>query len=382
MPVITATPYKVINIAPELFIKALGDTSVESGFGVNTDSSNNIYVGGYTNSVGSGSYDALVAKYSPSGVVLWQRVLGGSDSDYFYGSTVDNNGNFYGIGNTGPSGSEDILIAKYNSSGVIQWQRTLGGADRDFGRGVIVDSNDDVYIIGYTLSVGAGNYDILIAKYNSSGTIQWQRSLGGTNTEIGQGVNVDNSGNVYVTGQTNSEGPADFNIVVAKYNTSGVIQWQRLLGGTSRDIGREVAIDSSGDIYFGGYSQSNVTTGSNDYFIAKYNSSGTIQWQRMLGGTASDILYSITAFNNSIFSTGSSSSVGQGNTDLLIVKLPNDGSGTGTYGDIVYQASTLTEQASTLTEQAGTLTDQASSLTSSTSSLTDQASTLTETSIV
>jgi uncharacterized delta-60 repeat protein len=361
--------------------RTLGNTNTEAGSGIAVDSSGNCYVAGYTNSTGAGSTDVLITKYNTSGTIQWQRVLGGTSSEYGNGIAVDSSGNCYVVGYTDSAGAgfEDVLIAKYNTSGTIQWQRTLGGASPDYGFGIAVDSSGDCYVAGRTNSAGAGSTDVLIAKYNTSGTIQWQRTLGGASTDIGFGIAVDSSGNCYVAGRTDSTGAGSNDVLITKYNTSGTIQWQRTLGGSGFEGCNGIAVDSSGNCYVAGRTDS-TGAGSNDVLIAKYNTSGTIQWQRTLGGASSDLGYSIAVdSSNNCYVTGQTNSTGAGSTDVLIAKLPGDGSLTGTYGPWTYQTSSLTASTSSLTDASSSLTDASSSLTASTSTLTDAASTLTST---
>ena len=169
----------------------------------------------------------------------------------------------------------------------------------------------------------------LISPFNGS-TNFWIKLLGGTINDTGTDIAVDSSGNVYVTGHTGSQGAGGNDILIAKYNTSGVIQWQRTFGGASGDVGTGIAVDSSGNVYVTGY-------------------------------------------------TGSQ---GAGSYDILIAKLPSNGSLAGTYGNFIYQASTLTDTTSALTDTTSTLTDTTSALTTVPSALTAATSTLTETVIL
>ena len=359
------------------------------------DTSGNVFVIGWVSFSSSTWDDAFIAKYNTSGVIQWQRRLGGTGSDYGYAIATDSNGDIYISGTTSSiSGSSyDLIIAKYNTSGVIQWQRRLYGAGDDFSYSMAVDTSGNSYMCGFETSQTAGYYDILISKYNASGVIQWQRRLGGVNAENGYAIAVDTSGNVFITGNEASQGAGLYDIIIAKYNTSGVIQWQRRLGGTGSDTGEHIAVDSNGDIYISGIEQSQMDTlGYQCAFIAKYNTSGVIQWQRRLGNNLGGTMGLGLAVTSKHIYLGASLSQYMGwntgyqgsmSSDYLrsIFNLRKDGTGTGNYTmtvngytvPIVYQAMTLTDAAMTLTDAALTLTDAAMSLTDAAMTITTNA---------
>jgi hypothetical protein len=309
------------------WIATLGGTAQDEGNGIAVDGSGNVYITGFTS---SGSGGALIAKYNSSGAIQWQRTLGGTSTEYGFGIAVDGSGNVYITGFTDLAGNRSVLIAKYDTSGTIQWQRTLDGAGTDQGFGIAVDGSGNVYVTGHTYSSGAGSNDFLIAKYDTSGTIQWQRTLGGANTDYGYGIAVDGSGNVYITGITASSGAGGFDVLIAKYDTSGTIQWQRTLGGAGNDIGNDIVVDGSGNLYITGYTASS----------------------------------------------------GAGGQDVLIAKLPADGAFTGTYGAYTYATSSLTAATSSLTAATSSLTAATPTLTAATSSITAATSALTSSIIV
>ena len=355
----------------------LGGTNFDTGRGIAVDADDNVYVVGIVQSQGAGGFDLLIAKYNTSGTIQWQRSLGGASTDEGYGIAVDADGNVYVSGYTssaGGAGSVDLFLAKYNTSGTIQWQRSLGGANIDTGYGIAVDASGNAYVTG---SRDVGGTGVLIAKYNTSGTIQWQRSLDGINDDVGYGIAVDSSGDVYITGYRNGN-----ELLIAKYNTSGTIQWQRSLSGANADRGYGIAVDSSGNVYVTGYTASQGA-GSFDFLIAKYNTSGTIQWQRSLGGASTDEGYGIAVDSSgNVYVTGQTQSQGAGNNDVLIAKLPDDGSLTGTYGNLVYAATTLTSATSNLTSATSTLTSATRTLTDAARTLTDAPTTLTSTTTI
>tara|TARA_S200002703_G_scaffold91130_1_gene78588 strand:- start:53 stop:1261 length:1209 start_codon:yes stop_codon:yes gene_type:complete len=362
------------------WIATIGGTNIDEGKGIAVDSSDNLYIAGLTLSEGAGSDNILIVKYDFTGTIQWQRTLGGtSEEDGVSGIAADSSNNVYIVSQTESEGAGeyDIIIAKYNSLGDIQWQRTLGGTYNDQGKGIAVDSSNNVYITG-RISATAGSADILIAKYNSSGTIQWQRTLSGTNQDFGEGIAVDSSNNVYIVSFTKSEGAGNFDILIAKYNSSGTIQWQRTLSATIGFGGsaQGISVDSSDNLYIAGRTSSEGAGGS-DILIAKYNSSGTIQWQRTLGGTNSDVGRAIVVdSSDNLCIVGQTESEGEGSRDIIVAKLPNDGTLTGKYGRLTYASSSLTDSASSLTDASSSLTDASSSFTDASSSLTSATSKL------
>lgn len=353
--------------------RVLGGAGTDAGYDIAIDSNDNIYVIGYTESQGAGGAEFLLVKYDTDGVLQWQRSLGSSGIELGYGLALDSSANIYITGYTTSQGAGgyDAVIAKYNSSGVIQWQRSLGGASTDIGYSVAVDSGSNVYVVGYQYSQTYGQSELLLAKYNSSGTIQWQRGLGSAGYEFGHGIIVDPFDDIYVTGGTTSQGAGDYDVLINKYSSGGGIYWQRSLGGAGTDYSYGVGVDAASNVYVAAFTTSQGS-GSNDCLIAKYNFNGVIQWQRLLGGTTDDAAYGICVDKyQDIYICGASAG------HILVAKVPGNGGMTGTYGSYVYQAATLTDAATTINFYASTLTDAATTLTDAARTLTDSASTLT-----
>lgn len=355
--------------ANEQWQRTFGGTNTDQFNQVSLDSSGNVYVDGYTTSAGAGSYDGVVVKYNSSGTLQWQRVLGGTSAEFFVGSKADSSGNLYVSGQTSTQGqgSYDMLLAKYNSSGTLQWQRTLGDSGSNVARGAGLDSSGNLYISGQDASAST-----FTGKYNSSGTLQWQRALGQGN---GNNIAVDSSGNSFIVGQYSPGGP---DIRIHKRNNGGDFQWQKILGGTGTSDGNAICLDSSGNIYAVGTTAA-AGAGGSDVLILKYNSSGTLQWQRTLGGTGTDEGNDITHDGSgNIIITGETNSAGAGDKDILIAKLPDDGSLTGTYGSFTYAASSLTAGTPANATSTPSLTGATSSLTGATSSMTSSSASLSQ----
>jgi uncharacterized delta-60 repeat protein len=351
---------------------ATAGTGTEVSNGVAVDSADNIIATGYTTSIGAGSPDYLTIKRNSSGTIQWSVLLGGSGNDQGYAIAVDSTDNIIVSGPTysDGAGSADVLVAKYNSSGALQWDKTLGGTGSDSGGGVAVDSGDNIVVCGLT-AAGASDGGMLVAKYNSSGTLQWDKALGDTSTTSGNGVAVDSADNIIAVGVHSSD------VIVAKFNSSGTVQWSRTLGGDGYDTANSVAVDSADNIIVVG--SGSTGAGGNDMLIAKYNSSGTLQWDKTLGGTENDFGQSVAIDSgDNIVVCGYTLSDGAGGNDILIARLPPDGSGDGTYGSLTYQDASLTSVNPSLTASNASLTDSGASLTSASASLTDASVSLTE----
>jgi hypothetical protein len=296
-----------------------GTNGYDVGTGVCSDNSGGIYITGYF-------FSSTVTFYHANGVV---------------GATKINSGDF------------DCFIAKYNNSGTVQWVANIGGGLADVGIGICSDNSGGIYVTGSftsstvtfyhangvvgTTKTNSNFYDCFIAKYNNSGTVQWAANISGSGDDYGRSICSDNLGGIYVTGSFIS-GTVTFyhangvvgntkrnsgsnDCFIAKYNNSGTVQWAANISGSGDDYGFDICSDNLGGIYVTGYFSSGLVTfyhangvvgntkihsGGGDCFIAKYNSSGTVQWATNIAGSGEDIGYSICSDNlGGIYVTGS-----------------------------------------------------------------------------
>ena len=197
----------------------------------------------------------------------------------------------------------------------LEWVSLYNGTGNyeDNARSITVDDLGNVYVTGYSMGIGT-DYDYATVKYNSSGVQQWASRYNGPGNgwDGASSVAVDGSGNVYVTGKSMGSG-MHYDITTIKYNSAGVQQWvQRYNGiGNGWDEGKELVLDDSGNVYVAGFSQENGP--GTDYITIKYNPSGIQQWvQRYNGpGNYGDGGYSIVLddFSN-VYVTGDCVGIG------------------------------------------------------------------------
>src|SRR5947207_2123977 len=230
-----STPPKTV------FSTNLGGGGFDEGFTVATDAAGNVYVAGLTNSPSfpgtnrtpSGTDDLFVSKFSPTGELLYSRLVGGSSFDEASSMAVDANGNLYITGLTGSpdfpivngfqttfgGGFSDAFILKLDPDGNVAYSSYLSGSgDNESGSGIAVDGNGNAYIVGRTNSsdfpthnafqgaYGGGVPDALISNANTSATgassLVFATYLGGPSFDTGNAIAVDSNGNAIVTGGT------------------------------------------------------------------------------------------------------------------------------------------------------------------------------------
>ena len=241
----------------------------------------------------------------------------------------------------------------HSQTPTIQWQRSLGGTSDDVACS-IKGTIDGGYIVAGgshsndgDVTGNHGGYDYWVVKLNSLGSIQWQKSLGGSANEIASSIQQTTDGGYIVVGQsTSNDGDVtghhgiiiNDDYWVVKLDNSGNIQWQKSLGGTQNDSGLSIQQTTDGGYIVTGYSGSNdgdVTGnhGTIDYWVVKLDNSGNIQWQKSLGGTGDENGYFIqqTLDGGYIVAGYSNSNDGDvtgnnGANDYWVVKLDSLGS--------------------------------------------------------
>ncbi len=276
-----------------------------------------------------------------SAQTYWINAAGGPTIDEGMDIALDGAGNSYITGyfttacNFGSTtllsyGIDDVFLAKLDVSGQYLWAVKAGGAGSERGLSVKTDATGNSYITGYfygTATFGsvsitsAGSQDIFIAKYDNAGTCLWAKSAGGTGSDIGNGITVDGSGNVIVTGEfagTASFGSTSFSsmngstdVFTTKLDGSGNFLWAKKGSAHLTDRGIDVTCDATGNIYITGQFSDTITFDVvhqnnmlNAVFTVKYDPSGNESWYRKIGAGAMNVSNSIASDGTGIYLVG------------------------------------------------------------------------------
>ncbi len=275
--------------------------------------------------------DIVQVKYTNAGNVY---VLGSYKSRF----TID--GNTYVGFPDASSTTLDMFIAKFNSNGNMLWVHTIGGNNGDQPDDIVVDASENLYVTGFfqgTCNFGSGNSltsaggnDGFIAKYNSSGLIQWVRkAASGIGNERISAITLGKDGNLYVAGMSQSasftigdgtngdtytNADANRDLFLASFTPAGVYRWSKQIPGTNNNaLFRAIAVDETNSLYAGGCLAGTLTidgtpytsVGSGDIILLKANpANGSAIWVRKGGSTADDQLNSIAVYDNFTYLIG------------------------------------------------------------------------------
>lgn len=311
--------------------------------------------------------NGLIDEYYPT--IEWQNTIGGSESEWldvvkqtFDGGFIAGGSSMSGIsgdkneelfGGTGFAfgAGGDYWIVKLSESGDIIWQKTIGGAEDDILRD-IVQVNDGGYLLGGSsesdisgnkTAANLGGYDFWIVKLDSSGNIQWEKTLGGTSTDLFFEACATNDGGC-ILGGTKHSGFTYGDYYIVKLDSLGNTMWTKTIVGDYSDALMSIKQSSDGGYILGGISTSHAgydkseNSYGDDYWIIKLDSLGNIQWENTIGGYGEDECKSVietpdggflvageSSSSNSIDKTEGNYSIESYMADYWVLKLNSSG---------------------------------------------------------
>jgi len=299
-------------------------------FALAVDDSGNVYVTGTSIGVGT-YYDCATIKYSPTGDVLWVSRYNGPGNYYDEGRAlaVDQSGNVCVTGRTATLGYNinDYVTIKYSSSGDTLWVRPYNGPENgsDAAYSLEIDDSGNVYVTGHSSGGDKTYLDYATIKYSPSGDTLWVRRYDGpvNDYDAPRALAVDQLGNVYVTGQSTGAGTF-YDYTTIKYSPSGDTLWVRRYNGPGNgvDIPWALAVDNSGNVYLSGYSSNGTDV---DFRTIKYDKEGNILWTKRYDGPMNDNDYVFSLVvddSGNVYIAGESWNIPQSGDYAIIKYIP------------------------------------------------------------
>jgi hypothetical protein len=337
-----------------LWQKTIGGSGGDTCIVIKQTNDGGYILGGTSNSPISGDKtenskgveDYWIVKLNTQGDIEWDKTIGGNSVDDLLSIDLTTDGGYIlgGRSNSPISGDktqnfrtdltisngshEDFWIVKINSTGIVLWDKTIGG-DSSESPAYIKQTVDGGYIVGGT-SVSSNSYeksensrggsDYWILKLDEFGSILWQKTIGGSQTDnfaslqqtIDGGYIIGGSSYSSISGEKTedllSTNILDSDIWILKLDALGNIVWQNTIGGVTSDSLSDLKQTVDGGYIIGGYSNSSISydksensKGFNDFWLVKLNSLGVVQWDKTIGGSSGDGLYSLQQTNDQGF---------------------------------------------------------------------------------
>ncbi|MBA3649481.1 MAG: T9SS type A sorting domain-containing protein [Chitinophagales bacterium] len=323
--------------------KSLGGSGYESAFSVHKTSDQGYIIAGTSDSNDGdvtdnhNSLDFWIVKIDSFGNIQWQRSLGGSGVDEAFSIQQTYDGGYITTGYsnsvdgdvTGNHGDYDYWVVKLNPAGFMEWEKSFGGSGTDFPNSIRQTAEGGYIIAGLSTSTDGDvsdhhddrnaiyNNDYWVIKLNSDGKIKWEKSLGGSGDDWGRDIIQTPDKGYVVAGYSNSftgdvrKNFGGLDYWISKLDSIGNLQWQKSYGGSNDDFANRIIQAKDGGYIVAGFSESNdgeVTGnhGSDDYWIIKISERGKLEGQMSLGGSSQDELSSVVQANNGNIVVGGS----------------------------------------------------------------------------
>jgi len=243
--------------------------------------------------------DFWLVKTDPSGNVEWNRTYGAPTCVHLESGTsvVQTDDGGYALAGYistegDPPSDYDFLLIKTDSLGSMEWNCTYGGADFDIALSVVQTSDGGYALAGYTNSFGAGSSDCWLVKTDAKGNLQWNRTYGGADYDFAYSMVLTSDDGYVLAGCTESYGAGNRDVWLIKTDSAGSMEWNQTYGGTNDDYGYSVVQTSDG-----GYAVAGTTlsfgAGEIDVWMVKTDSAGNAMWNQTYGGMQIDEAFSL-----------------------------------------------------------------------------------------
>jgi len=310
--------------------KTFGPSERDFAASVHQTSDGGYIITGDTSSLGTGDADVYLVKTDPNGNSQWQKNFGGTSDDHGLSVQQTSDGGYIIAGYTEVyTMGNNVYLIKTDPNGNSMWQKTFGWTDSEHGFSVQQTSDGGYIIAGFIWLTFDSQSDVYLIKIDPNGILKWQKTFGANNYDFGRSVQQTTDGGYIIAGYTNSYGAGRDDVYLIKTDPNGNKKWQKTFGGSDVDDGYSVQQTSDGGYiivgFIGGVGTSPIRGG--DVYLIKTDSNGNSQWQKTFGDSSyADRGYSVKqTFDGGYIIAGSTASYGAGSNDVYLIKLCSDG---------------------------------------------------------
>lgn len=306
---------------------AIGGSGIQEGYGLTTTLDKGYAFTGFTDSYGNGGYDVYLVKVDSSGKLLWQKTYGGSDWDFGYSVKQTNDSGFVICGQTYSygSGNGDVYVIRTDKYGDTLWTRAIGGIGCDIGNSVII-RNDSLYIIvGSTTSYGLADTNVYFIELNANGNLISSKTYGSKFTSVAYSITPTVDNGYMIFGSIDSIFKGIQGELMLKADSAGNYQWMsQVTNGKWNDAGKDV-VEAPDTTYLSVGTSDGGGYGSSSMHLMRHTSTGFYLAGPSMGGAGANLGNSVAlGKNGNMVFAGASTSYGQGDFDVYVIRLKND----------------------------------------------------------
>jgi len=255
---------------------------------------------------------------------MWSQTYGGTEKDGALSLVQTSDGGYAMVGYTCSfgAGEDDFWLIKTDEAGNMEWNRTYGGTGSDIAISLIETSDGGYALVGYTESFGAGSDDFWFVKTDSSGNMQWNRTYGGTKGDYAFSLVETADGGYTIAGYTRSYGAGRDDFWLIHVDSSGNAEWNRTYGGWDDDGAIFLVQTSDGGYALVGMTESfGHGSDRDDFWFVKTDSSGNMEWTQTYGGPNNEYGFCLVQTSDGGYAmAGCTYSFGAGSHDSWLVK--------------------------------------------------------------
>ena len=268
-----------------------------------------------TSNIGMGSfYYRFVNTFGGSSDEIGESIQQTSDGGYIITGSTESFGN----------GAKDVWLIKTDNEGNLEWNKTFGGENDDIGYSVTQTNFGGYIITGSTESFGNGGKDVWLIKTDSQGNEDWNQTFGDILNDVGESVQQTADGGFIIAGWTYSFSNGNSDSWLIKANSNGGEEWSKNFGGSNADVGLSVAQLNDGGYIVTGYTES-LGSAAKDAWLYKTDMQGNALVIELFGGSGDDIGESVLQTNDGGYIvTGYTESFGNGGNDIWLFRTDSD----------------------------------------------------------